>query len=181
MPLNFLKPSPHGGIQLNNCLIEQKSILGKVGSAWQDIVVPLGEIEDVVMMGPVLGGMAAQLDLLTAAIRENSTSADRALQGEWGALSAFWQTLQTIAYEAAGRLDRSGDSPPLCPLALPLRVLPPNFTPTSLNCPNAGKFPCRANTLIFRGIWNRWEHFKKGACKSVRKKSAPLCSKLNPD
>jgi len=111
MPLNFLKPSPHGGIQLNNCLIDQESVLGTVGSAWQDIVVPLGEIEDVVMMGPVLGGMAAQLDLLTAAIRENSISADRALQGEWGALSAFWQTLQTIAYEAAGRLDRGNDSP----------------------------------------------------------------------
>ena len=127
MPLNFLKPSPHGGIQLNNCLIEQKSILGKKGSAWQDIVVPLGEIEDVVMMGPVLGGMAAQLDLLTAAIRENSTSADRALQGEWGALSAFWQTLQTIAYEAACRLDRSGDSPSPLPLGITFARLAAEF------------------------------------------------------
>jgi alkylation response protein AidB-like acyl-CoA dehydrogenase len=127
MPLNFLKPSPHGGIELNNCLIDQESILGKVGSAWQDIVVPLGEIEDVVMMGPVLGGMAAQLDLLTAVIRENSTSTDRALQGEWGALSAFWQTLQTIAYEAAGRLDRSGDSPSPLPLGITFARLAAEF------------------------------------------------------
>ncbi|PKN19068.1 MAG: hypothetical protein CVU71_09825 [Deltaproteobacteria bacterium HGW-Deltaproteobacteria-6] len=111
MPLNFLKPSPHGGIQLDHCLIGQKSILGKKGSAWQDIVVPLGEIEDAVMMGTVLGGMAAQLDLLTASIRENSTSADRALSGDLGALSAFWQTLQAIAYEAAGRLDQGCESP----------------------------------------------------------------------
>jgi len=111
MPLNFLKPSPHGGIQLENCLIGQKSILGKKGSAWQDIVVPLGEIEDIVMMGTVLGGMAAQLDLLAAGIRGNYTSADRALQGDWGALNAFWQTLQTTAYEAAGRLDRGSESP----------------------------------------------------------------------
>jgi acyl-CoA dehydrogenase len=111
MPLNFLKPSPHGGIQLENCLIGKKFILGKKGSAWQDIVVPLGEIEDVVMMGSVLGGMAAQLDLLTTAIRINSTSADHALQGDLGALCAFWQTLQAIAYEAAGRLDRGSESP----------------------------------------------------------------------
>jgi len=62
-------------------LSDKNSILGKKGSAWQDIVVPLGEIEDVVMMGTVLGGMAAQLDLLAAGIRGNSTSADRALQG----------------------------------------------------------------------------------------------------
>lgn len=111
MPLNFLKPSPHGGIQLNNCLIEENAVLGKKGSAWQDIVVPLGEIEDVVMTGPVLGGMAAQLDLLAAAIRKNSTSTDRALQSEWGALNALWQTLRIIAHEATGRLDRGGDSP----------------------------------------------------------------------
>jgi acyl-CoA dehydrogenase len=111
MPLNFLKPSPHGGIQLENCLIGQKSILGKKGSAWQDIVVPLGEIEDIVMMGPVLGGMAAQLDLIVCAIRENATSADRALPSDLGALSALWQTLQAFAYEAAGRLDRGSDSP----------------------------------------------------------------------
>lgn len=112
MPLNFLKPSPHGGIQLNNCLIGQNSILGKEGSVWQDIVVPLGEIEDVVMTGPVLGGMAAELDLLTDAIRESETGADRTLQGAFGSLSALWQTLQTIACEAAGRLDR-GDASPL--------------------------------------------------------------------
>jgi len=111
MPLNFLKPSPHGGIQLNRCRVPATSVLGREGSAWRDIVIPLGEIEDVVMMGPVLGGMAAQLDLLASAIRENSTSRDRALQGEWGALSALRQTLRMIAYEAAGRLDRGGDSP----------------------------------------------------------------------
>lgn len=111
MPLNFLKPSPHGGIQLNNCLIGQKSILGKKGSAWPDIVVPLGEIEDVVMMGTVLGGMAAQLYLLTTSIRKNSTSVDRALLGDLDALNSFWQTLQSIVYEAAGRLDRGSDSP----------------------------------------------------------------------
>jgi alkylation response protein AidB-like acyl-CoA dehydrogenase len=111
LAMNFLKPSPHGGIKLENCLIGQKSVLGKEGSAWQDIVVPLGEIEDVVMMGPALGGMAAQLNILIDAIRENPTQPDRALQGELGALNALWQTLRIIAYEAAQRLDRGNASP----------------------------------------------------------------------
>ena len=108
MPLNFLKPSPHGGIQLNGCLIPKASVLGREGNAWEDMVVPLGETEDVVMMGPVLGGMAAQLDLLNSALRGHST--DRTLQGEWGALQALWQALRSIAYEAAGKLDRGDGS-----------------------------------------------------------------------
>jgi len=111
LAMNFLKPSPHGGIKLENCLIGKKSVLGKEGSAWRDIVVPLGEIEDVVMMGPVLGGMAAQLSLLTAAIRETLPGTDPALQGDLGALSALLQTLRMMAYEAAHRLDRGNASP----------------------------------------------------------------------
>ncbi|HPL09556.1 MAG TPA: acyl-CoA dehydrogenase family protein [Smithellaceae bacterium] len=111
MPLNFLKPSPHGGIQLNGCLIPKASVLGREGNAWEDIVVPLGETEDVVMMGPVLGGMAAQLDLLRIALRERSASAEKTLPGEWGALNSLWQALRSIACEAAGRLDRGNESP----------------------------------------------------------------------
>jgi len=111
LPMNFLKPSPHGGIKLENCLIGQESMLGREGSAWRDIVVPLGEIEDVVMMGPVLGGMAAQLTLLSDAIRENLTQPEPSLQEDLGALNALWQTLQIIAYEAANRLDRGKTSP----------------------------------------------------------------------
>lgn len=111
LSMNFLKPSPHGGIKLENCLIGQKSVLGTEGSAWPDIVVPLGAIEDVVMMGPALGGMAAQLTLLIEAIREHKAEADRALQEELGALHALLQTLRIIAYEAANLLDRGHASP----------------------------------------------------------------------
>lgn len=111
LPMNFLKPSPHGGIKLEGCLIGQKSVLGKEGNAWRDMVVPMGEIEDVVMMGPALGGMAAQLTLLIAAIRENTTEPDISLQGDLGVLHALLQTLRIIAYEAARRLDRGNASP----------------------------------------------------------------------
>lgn len=111
MPLNFLKPSPHGGIELNRCPVPETSVLGRAGNAWPDIVVPLGETEDVVMMGPVLGGMAAQLDLLRIALRKHSASAEKTLASEWGALNSLWQALRSIACEAAGRLDRGNESP----------------------------------------------------------------------
>jgi acyl-CoA dehydrogenase len=111
MAMNFLKPSPHGGIKLENCRVGKKSVLGKEGSAWRDMVVPMGEIEDVVMMGPVLGGTAAQLSLLIAAIREHPSEPDIMLQSELGALHALLQTMRVIAYEAASRLDRNNASP----------------------------------------------------------------------
>ncbi len=111
LAMNFLKPSPHGGIKLDQCRIGQKSVLGSEGNAWRDMVVPLGEIEDVVMMGPVLGGMAAQIVMLTTALRESPSRADHELLVELGALKSLLQTLRIIAYEAADRLQHSNASP----------------------------------------------------------------------
>lgn len=111
LAMNFLKPSPHGGIKLDQCRISQKSVLGSEGNAWRDMVVPLGEIEDVVMMGPVLGGMAAQIVMLTDAVRETASRADRGLLVELGGLKSLLQTLRIIAYEAADRLQHINASP----------------------------------------------------------------------
>lgn len=111
LALNFLKPSLHGGIKLDQCRIGPKSVLGREGSAWRDMVVPLGEIEDVVMMGPVLGGMAAQIVMLTAAVREHPSRTDHTLLAELGALKSLLQTLRIIAYEAAERLEQNNASP----------------------------------------------------------------------
>ena len=116
LPMNFLKPSPHGGIKLTNCPVGQESVLGTEGNAWRDLVVPLGEIEDVVMAGPALGGMAAVLTELTAVLQKGNPEPDAALSGELGVASALLQTLRVIAFESAGRLDRGYDS--LSPLMI---------------------------------------------------------------
>ncbi len=115
--LNFLKPSPHGGVKLEQCRIGQKSLLGKEGTAWTDMVVPLGEIEDIVMMGPALGGMAALLAVLTDATRKGPARLDETIQEELGALHALLQAMRVIAYEAAGRLDRNQASPVMLAIA----------------------------------------------------------------
>jgi len=169
MPLNFLKPSPHGGIQLNHCLIPKTSVLGREGNAWEDMVVPLGETEDVVMMGPVLGGMAAQLDLLTAALREQST--DRSLQGEWGALHGAVRgaSLMKQPPDSTGATDR------LHRWALPSPASRRGFTPTSPGGPNDSIFNYPNASAFYKKTWHFWKCFKKDACKSVRKKSAPPC------
>ena len=125
MALNFLKPSPHGGVKLEDCFLGQKSVLGKEGNAWPDLVVPFGEIEDVVMMGPALGGMAAEITMLIGAIREHQTETNRTLREELGALHALMQTLRIVAYEAANLLDRSKVSP--TPLAITFARLAAEF------------------------------------------------------
>ncbi len=111
LKLNFLKPSLHGGIKLDHCRVDPNAMLGAEGAAWTDMVVRLGEIEDVVMMGPALGGMSAQLDMLIAPLRHSKAATDRDLQGEIGNLQAQLTTLRIIACEAAGRLDRGIASP----------------------------------------------------------------------
>jgi len=106
MPMNFLKPSPHGGITLEDCVVSKRSILGEEGGAWRDMVVPVGDMEDVVMMGPAVGAMAAELAMLTDAVRRCIEEPDNTLLAEIGTLSASLQTLRAMAYEAAHRLDR---------------------------------------------------------------------------
>jgi acyl-CoA dehydrogenase len=109
--LNFLKPSTHGGIKLNHCIAGPNAVVGQKGNAWTDMVVPFGEIEDVVMMGPALGGMAAQMDMLIALLRNAGATLERERLGQIGNLHAQLTALRLIAYEAANRLDGGIESP----------------------------------------------------------------------
>lgn len=125
LAINFLKPSLHGGIKLEDSLIAEKSILGEEGKAWQDMVVPLGEIEDVVMMGPVLGGLSAELSLLVDAAGRDAAPADRTRKRRLGAFFALLETMRSIAHEAADRLDRGNASP--APLTITFARLAADF------------------------------------------------------
>lgn len=110
LTLNFLKPSLHGGIALADCMVGPDAVLGTQGNAWAEMVVPMGEIEDVVMMGPAVGAMSAQLNMVIESVKKTGTASDRSLQGDIGHLHAFLQTLRIIAGEAATRLENVGSS-----------------------------------------------------------------------
>lgn len=137
MSLDFLKSSPHGRITLQRCLLEPDAVLGEVGKAWREMVVKLGEVEDVIMMGPVLGSLAAQLDLLTSLLVKKNAPAERELFREFGALDAHWQAMQTLAYEAAARLDKDAGSP--YPLVIALAHLAANFSESLVKFPERWK------------------------------------------
>src|SRR5664280_543101 len=104
--LNFLKPSPHGSIVLNNCRLPDTVILGKEGTAYREMVIALGEIEDIVMMGTAVGAMAGQLSLMISAIGGDNIASTELLKGKLGEQAAALQTIRTIAYTAAQGLDR---------------------------------------------------------------------------
>ena len=104
--LDFLKPSPHGSIVLHNCRLPDTAILGREGTAYREMVIALGEIEDIIMMGSAAGAMAAQHLLLTGAIDKNNIAATESLKNKLVEQDVTLQTISKIAYTAAEGLDR---------------------------------------------------------------------------
>ena len=66
--LNFFRPAPHGGITMDNCRLRETAILGKAATAYGDMVIPFGRLEDIVMLGVATGGMEAYLAMLISFI-----------------------------------------------------------------------------------------------------------------
>jgi alkylation response protein AidB-like acyl-CoA dehydrogenase len=71
-----LRPSPHGGILLRDCAVPSANILGKKGSAYAHIIIPFGELEVILSMGLIVGGMKKELELLVSAIQEQRIRAE---------------------------------------------------------------------------------------------------------
>ena len=105
LKFNFLKPSPHGSIVLNNCRLPDTAILGKEGTAYREIVIAFGQIEDIVMMGAVVGAMAGQLMLLIGATGKDKIAASESLKNELGEQDEALQSIRKIARKAAEVLD----------------------------------------------------------------------------
>jgi len=106
LKLNFLNPSPHGSIVLNNCRLPDTVILGKEGTAYREMVIALGEIEDIVMMGIATGAMAAQLALLIRATGDDNIAAMELLQVKLAEQDAALQAIRKVVHTAADCLDR---------------------------------------------------------------------------
>ena len=104
--LNFLQPSPHGSIVLNNCRLPDTAILGKEGNAYREMVTAFGEIEDTVMIGAATGAMAGQLTLLIGATGKDKIAANESLKNKLVEQDVALQTIRKIAYTTAGGLDR---------------------------------------------------------------------------
>lgn len=123
MDLDFLRPSPHCGIRLEDCSVPATRILGEKGSAYQDMVKPFRELEDVLMMGLVVGAMTRQLELLVDLARTQKSLITDELQEGLGRFQSLIHCLRIISYEAATMLDSPITHPEFLSLVLASRSL----------------------------------------------------------
>ncbi|MGZ6275829.1 MAG: acyl-CoA dehydrogenase family protein [Syntrophales bacterium] len=108
MKLDFLKPSPHCMIRLENCSVPASAILGREGTALEEMARPCRALEDALLNGPILGGMCRQMELILNALRKKSaTPTDDVMRG-LGELETRRQTLWWMACEAARRMKKGG-------------------------------------------------------------------------
>jgi alkylation response protein AidB-like acyl-CoA dehydrogenase len=105
IPLDFLRPCLHGGIKLENAMVPVSNALGPDGQAYQSIIKPFREVEDAALMGPMVGGLARQLELTTKLIRQEKASSEDDLKNAVGGLQVLVNQARILAYEAGAMLD----------------------------------------------------------------------------
>ncbi|MAG98298.1 MAG: hypothetical protein CMM08_16615 [Rhodospirillaceae bacterium] len=119
--IDFLRPSPHGGIVMRDCAVPGDSMLGEEGSALNAIFRRFRLIEDVVTLGPLLGGMRLQLSLLGAARSQSGVEVAGEQAETVGALTAGIAGVAVLAERLAHDLDGGAGEDDLVPLLLVAR------------------------------------------------------------
>jgi len=125
--LDFLKPSPHCGIRLEACRISSDQVLGSQGDAFERISKPFRDLEDVMLMGPVAGGMQVQMAALPDLIERQGIVPTDDLKTALGELQFRLEALRILAYEAAAMLDSGRGHPEFPSLLLSFRSLAGQF------------------------------------------------------
>jgi alkylation response protein AidB-like acyl-CoA dehydrogenase len=121
LKLDFLKPSPHCGIRLEACRISSDQVLGNQGDAFERISKPFRDLEDVMLMGPVAGGMQVQMAALPVLITGQGIGPTDDLKTAIGELQVRLDALRILAYEAAAMLDSGSHHPEFSSLLLSFR------------------------------------------------------------
>ena len=104
MPIDALRPSPHGGIVLKDCHIPAVALLGNAHTAYGDMAKPFREVEDVMMMGPLIGGAKYQLARAFDLIHNGVPVSDD-VKSDVGKIHALVHAAELIAYDAAKGFD----------------------------------------------------------------------------
>lgn len=109
----FLRPCPHGGILLNDCMVRPNQVFENIGNAYEQMVLPFRTIEDTMMMGLIVGGMKYQLRQLVRQLEYQETIAN-----EIAHLYCTSKALNTISLAAADLIGKDNTSDKLIPLGL---------------------------------------------------------------
>ncbi|MFP4477610.1 MAG: acyl-CoA dehydrogenase family protein [Desulfatibacillaceae bacterium] len=107
MELDFLRPSPHGGITLRNCRVGEEAMIGRQGAAYTEMVKPFREVEDVAMCGPILGALCRQARLCASMLQSSGGSVDEEDQLALGRFRYLIDAVRVVALEAASALEET--------------------------------------------------------------------------
>lgn len=99
--LDYLKPSLHCGLRLEDCRVPATAMIGPEGGAFETLSRPFRELEDTLMMGPLLGG----LELLLAGVAARVRPMDEPARETVGGLVALGAALHATARRGADLLD----------------------------------------------------------------------------
>jgi len=112
--IDWLRPAFHCGLRLDEVRVPAGAMLGAEGEAYGGIAGPLREVEDVVKLGALSGGMLAQTDMLAEAARAaGGAGLDEATRTEFGALVAAGRAFRALTAavldaEDAGQAEEAG-------------------------------------------------------------------------
>jgi alkylation response protein AidB-like acyl-CoA dehydrogenase len=121
LDFGFLRPCPHGGIIMDACMIPEENLLGIPGTAYEDMALPFREVEDAMMMGPIIGAQEARLYEVVRALRKEASPLTGDISFQLGAFISTLSVLDIIALEAARILDDGDDHQGLANLILAFR------------------------------------------------------------
>ncbi len=109
--VDFLHPSPHCGIRLNNCRIPADNRLGPLGDAFNAISLPMRRVEDALAPAKTAGAMRHRLRLLCRALAPTlePDAAPAAMAAGLGRLAGIPDGLSAMAWRAADLLDSGRD------------------------------------------------------------------------
>ena len=99
-----LLPAGHCGLILDGCEVGDDAVLGPLHDAYRTIAQPLRDAEDLLRLGPLVGAILAQIDMI--AERARLGDEDREAVGGLLARAAGLRALRSAAFAAADIGDR---------------------------------------------------------------------------
>ncbi len=119
--LEMLRPSPHCGIVLDSVSVPASALIGTPGAAYEEIMKPFRVVEDVLMAGPVLGGLDALISSISRSLAGKEP--EPAIADGIGRFLVMRHALSAVAGEAARLLDSGGMGERLTALTIAFRTL----------------------------------------------------------
>lgn len=103
--VDALYPAQHCGLRLENCSVPAEALLGEPHTAYERIARPIRDLEDLLQVGTLAGGMLALLDMASEAVQRTGGRPTDAAREAAGGLFAI-----VTAIRALGRMAVRNDA-----------------------------------------------------------------------